>query len=194
VTPQIVRKLQAEIRSGISKESQVVYILAGIRKIIERENLPPERYFYLKFHCDWTLHAKLSRKPAQQILSHFNLAHIQLLAGEKLSPNIEVSKISKMDLFREEISSFLCANSIYDFSKSHEGWIKFLLLYARVVEDIPVIIQNDSSAMIKEVTLSVEVAKDQVEETQFFKVTWRITDRNGKSGSIFVINSFQANS
>jgi hypothetical protein len=190
VTPQIIEKLRAEIHSGIIKESQVVYLLAGIRKILERENPPSEKYFYLKFHCDWTLHAKLDRKPAQHVLSHFNVAHLPLLKGESLTSNNEADKISKMDQFREELSDFLRSNSINDFSAAPDAWTKFLYLYARVIEDIPLVIRSDSSAEIKEVVVSVELAKELVEKERFFKVSWHVTDRNGKSGTIFVLNSF----
>jgi hypothetical protein len=50
-TRDIVSKLAGELDRGIETEVQVVYVLAGIRKLIERDNAK-ERYPDLKFHCD----------------------------------------------------------------------------------------------------------------------------------------------
>jgi hypothetical protein len=191
MTPQIVEKIQAEINVGINKESQVVYLLAGVRKIIEQEEAG-DRYTYLKFHCNWTLHSRLQGSFAQQVLSHFGAAHLQLLKGDHLTSNSEIEKISKMSQFREELSDFFCAHSITDFSKSPDEWPRFLYLYARVIEDTPLLIRADNSAPVREVAVSVEMAKELTLGQHVFKVMWRVTDRDGRSGTIFVNNTFQA--
>lgn len=191
MTSRLIEKLQAEINTKIRKESQVVYLLAGIRKIFEQENIPSEDYFYLRFHCDWALHSKLDRKPAQYVLRYFNSAHSKLLNGENLTSNSDLNKISKMDHFQKELSHFLRAYLITDFSQSPEEWPQFLYLYTRVIEDIPLVIRDGSSADIQEVVVSVEIAEEAVDENMLFKVTWHVKDKNGKSGTISILNSFQ---
>lgn len=190
MTPDIIAKLQMEIDVGIKTEAQVVYLLAGIRKIIERENLG-QKYFYLKFHCDWALHPKLDRKPAQYVLSHFDSLRLQLITGKKLTPNSEVDKISRMDIFREELSAFLQNKSVTDFSSSSDKWLKFLYLYAHVIEDMPLVIKSGSASEIQEVVVSIATAKKLMVGHQLFRVSWRITDKAGNSGTIFIINSYQ---
>ena len=50
-TPEIIRKLTDELDKGIATEVQTVYVLAGIRKLIERDRIEGQ-YADLKFHCD----------------------------------------------------------------------------------------------------------------------------------------------
>jgi hypothetical protein len=190
MTPQIIEKIQAELRAGIKTESQVVYVLAEIRKIIEREG-SSARYEYLEFHCNWVLHSRLGGKFAQHVLRQFDSGHLKLVKGEHFSASYEVEKISKMDGFREELSAFLKAHSITDISKSSDTWSKFLFLYAQVIEDVPLLIWADSSAATREVVISVESATREAEGHRFYKVIWKVTYKDGRSESVFVINSFE---
>lgn len=57
-TRDIISKLTRELDTGITSEVQVVYLLAGVRKLIERDGVR-EQFSDLNFHCDWTLHSKL---------------------------------------------------------------------------------------------------------------------------------------
>jgi hypothetical protein len=59
MTKDIIRKLANETEAGITTEAQVVYVLAGIRKIIERDKIG-DQYAAPRFHCDWALHATRS--------------------------------------------------------------------------------------------------------------------------------------
>ena len=63
---EIIRKLTAQLNEGITTEVQVVYLLVGIRKLIERDE-KRERYPVLNFSCDWVLHSKLDRSGAKAI-------------------------------------------------------------------------------------------------------------------------------
>ena len=38
MTKDIIRKLEAELRVGITTEVQVVYLLAGLRKLLEQQD------------------------------------------------------------------------------------------------------------------------------------------------------------
>lgn len=190
MTPQIVKKLQGEIKRGLNRESQVVYLLAGIRKIIEQERTQ-EKYRYLKFHCDWSLHVRLRGEFAQHILALFESAQVQVLKGEDVFSDVEVDKISKLTQFREELSSFLMAYGITNFTCAPNKWGKFMCLYGRIIQDCPLIIRDGSSGGVREVVVSVEMAKRTVKQHQMFKVSWRIKLRNGNLSTIFVINSFR---
>lgn len=186
MTPQIVQKLQGEISKGFRRESQVVYLLAGIRKILEQENRS-STFEYLKFHCNWALHARLDGSFAQKVLGYFDSEHSRLIAKKELTSQSEALRISKMETFREEISKFLKSYSIMDFSQDADKWTKFLYLYSCVIEDCPLIIRANNCIHIQEVVVSVEKAKELKNNQQLFKVSWLIKDKNEKEGVIFVL-------
>lgn len=58
-TRDIISKLTKELDAGITTEVQVVYVLAGVRKLIERDGLE-DQYKDLRFHVtgcsipEWT--------------------------------------------------------------------------------------------------------------------------------------------
>lgn len=96
-----------------------------------------------------------------------------------------------MRYFERELNQFLQANQLPSLDSKHaDDWVRFLHLYARVVSDCPLVMTaKNQSATITHVTLSVEVANQIFENEVWFKVTWKISDKNGRSGSLFVINS-----
>jgi hypothetical protein len=212
MTPAIIRKLARELNTGIETEVQVVYLLAGIRKLIERDKVH-ERYAGLKFHCDWVLHSSMDRAAARAILKEFDAAHV-LLQGNVGLDNLpkevqsKIDQISKMEPFKEELSGFLAAYELPPLTRRRpDGWTRFLHLYSMVIEDIPLLVSvpaskkkpkqtaNDTSPKhISHVTVQCEFARETLKhaarEKVLFKVTWTIYDKSGGSGEIFIINSF----
>jgi hypothetical protein len=83
MTKDIIRKLEAELYAGIATEAQVLYLMSGLRKLLEQQQAK-RQYEYLTFHCDWVLHPKLQGTTAQKILGQFDHANIHLKAGMNL--------------------------------------------------------------------------------------------------------------
>jgi hypothetical protein len=216
MTPDIIRKLTRELDTGITTEVQVVYVLAGIRRLIERDKIQ-EQYADLKFHCDWALHSSMDRAAAKAILKKFDAAHALLRENielRKLPSELrsEIDRISKMRSFEKELSRFLTAYGLPPLTKNcPDGWPHFLHLYTRVIEDIPLVVsllsvrkkkakQNTTDSApkhISHVTVHFDSARETVkdetgEREVLFKVTWTIHDKSGQSGHIFVINSFSS--
>jgi hypothetical protein len=196
VPPEIVRKLETLLRAGITTEAEALYLMAAVRKLLEQKQ-EKRQYEYLTFHCDWTLHPKLKGPTAQRILNMFDAATIHLRTGVKLEDlppglRMEIDRISKMKHFEYELNQFLRANGLPGLEANRaDGWVHFLHLYTRIVEDCPLeMTETNTSASIAKVTLHVELAKQSVEDDMWFKVTWTILDKNGLSGDIFVLNSF----
>lgn len=213
MTEEIIRKLTAELNKGIDTEVQVVYVLAGIRKLIERDTLEG-KYPGLKFHCDWALHSMMDRAGAKAILRKFDAAHSLLKGRVALNdlPTIlrnEIDRISQMKSFSEELSQFLEVYNLPPLTQNRsDGWAHFLHLYTRVVEDIPLVVTSpvetkkqkkqaatdNSPKHIAKVTVHCESAKETVKhsggEEMLFKVRWRVCDKNGETGEVFIINSF----
>jgi hypothetical protein len=49
----ILKKLETLLNSGITAETEVVYLMSGLRKLLEQQQAK-KQYKYLTFHCDWT--------------------------------------------------------------------------------------------------------------------------------------------
>ena len=194
----ILTKLEKLLAYGIRSEAEAVYLMVEVRKLLEQQDAK-RQYQYLTFHCDWALHAKLSGTTAQRILKLFDAASVHLKAGIKLdqlpgSLRMEIERISKLDYFERELESFLQNNGIQTLGSTRsDGWTHFAHLYTQIVEDCPLVMTaKNASATIASVTLELEFAKKVVHGDVFFKVRWIIRDKSGKSGEIFVINSFSA--
>jgi hypothetical protein len=201
-TPDIISKLGDELGKGITTEVQVVYLLAGIRKLIERDNLE-EEYAALNFHCDWVLHSRLDRAGAKTVLRPFDDAHVTMRRHMDLPRDLraEIDRISKMKTFEQELTKFLATRGLPPLTKLRpDGWVHFLHLYAKVIEDIPLVVKTsppNEFANITSLTVRCELAGNTVlglrEGHQFYKVVWIIQDKDGECGEIFVINSFEIN-
>ncbi|MBI2132865.1 MAG: hypothetical protein HYT99_08695 [Candidatus Tectomicrobia bacterium] len=196
-----------ELEAGIATEVQVVYLLAGIRKLIERDKLE-DRYADLKFHCDWALHSRMDRAAAKAILKLFDAAYPHFRGNVKVHDlpaplGSKIDRIFQMRSFKEELSKFLAAYGLPPLTQHRpDGWTHFLHLYGKVIEDIPLVVSVPAAQRgpkhISHVTVNCETARETVKhatgEEILFKVTWTMHDKNGQWGAIFVINSFSDNS
>lgn len=150
--PDILRKLKDVIDAGITTEVHTVYLMAQIRKLIEREN--DNAFPYLKFYCNWALHTKLTNKTAQGILQEFEKEHLRLKVGLSFDDlpdgmRAQIEKISKMHLFREELNGYLSYHGLPTIGGDGDGWSKFMYCYSHVIKDCPLEIKlSDESSTI----------------------------------------------
>lgn len=209
-TPDIIRKLEAELTTGIKTEVQAVYLLVQIRKLIERDQRE-KQYAMLKFHCDWALHSKMDRTSAKAILKLFDDAQVirianKLAVSEPLKSEIE--RITQMHSFEEELQNFLAVYKLPPLTKKRsDGWTHFLHLYSKVIEDIPLVVTIPTSKrkatqetpssglkLISHVIVTCETARETIKhaygEEVLFKLTWTSHFTNGESGENFSYNSF----
>src|ERR1700676_2242347 len=192
----IVKKLKAHLAKGITTEADALYLLTEVRKLLEQEQLK-RAFHYLTFHCDWTVHSKLEGPGAQAVLKHFGEANIHLRAGAELKDlpadlRNEIDRLSKLTYFKRELSQLLKDKGLPDLSASRpDAWSHFFHLYAKIIEDCPLVVTaKNAGATIEMVTVHFELAKEQIEGEMLYKITWTVSDKNGQSGDIFVINSF----
>lgn len=196
-TPAIADKLRKELRKSIKTEPQAVYLLTETRKLIERDHLR-DSYSELKFHCDWALHSKLDGRAAQYILRNFDAAHPLLqdhnLELRDLPADLrsETNRISKMRSFREQMFEFLKRYNLPPLTrKGEDGWPYFLHLYAKIVEDSPLVVKGKTAQHISKVVLHFQEVKEKVSGETLFAVNWTIHDKNGQSGTIQIFNSYR---
>jgi hypothetical protein len=205
MTRDIISKLTRELDTGIETEVQVVYLLVGVRKLIERDRVK-DQYPDLKFYCDWALHPHMDRAAAEAILKNFDAAHPLLRGNIRLHElpddlRSEIDQISKMGSFKRDLSRFLAAYELPPMTqKLPDGWSRFLYLYSGVIEDIPLVVSSPAATKhISHVTVHLERAQEAITENvgemeMLYKVTWTIHDKNGETGDVFVINSFTSRS
>jgi len=146
----------------------------------------------------------MDRAGAKTLLKQFDAASPHLMAKVKLrnlpsALRSEIDRISKMRSFEQELSTFLEAYDLPPLTKNRpDGWAHFLHLYAKVVEDIPLVVSSPTTTKhVSHVVVHFDQARKAMrlntgEEEMLFRVTWAIHDKNGKLGEIFVINSFSA--
>ena len=193
----IIDKLRDHINAGIRKEADALYLLAEVRKLLEQQGLK-EGHKYLTFHCDWVVHPKMTGPMAQRILQKFDEANIHLKNGLHVHElpnglNHEIDRISKLRYFEDELSVYLKTNGLPDLSAVRpDGWSHFFHLYAQIVEECPLVMTAGNGKSIEKVTVHFELAKQQVKDEMLYKMTWVVTDKNGLTGDIFIINGFSA--
>jgi len=210
MTRDIIEKLRAELEAGITTEVQAVYLLAGIRKIIERDGLRDE-YPMLKFHCDWALHPRMDQRPAREMLKLFDDAHVDLRNGIELhdlpaEAKRGVYRITKMEDFEGDLERFLAWKELPGLRALRaDGWVHFLRLYSKVVEDIPLFASEADRVRVARptigpiehvasVTVHLDDGRETIKEAGFeefvYRMRWVIEDKNGQSGEISIYNTF----
>ncbi|OGI25151.1 MAG: hypothetical protein A3J76_03020 [Candidatus Moranbacteria bacterium RBG_13_45_13] len=126
----IIKKIQKFLQNhtAFKKECEVVYLLAEIRKIIEKNN----KYKTLYFYCCWILHSRLNRDLTAKILSKKFDKYINLNKKER---EIQKDLISEQKDFLKlrdlnyELNNFLKEYTLAkDFLRGNK-WYKFCQLF-----------------------------------------------------------------
>ncbi len=122
----IYKKIEKEFKGGITEESQLVYILTKIRKIIEieaRKDFP-----YLKLYSNWALHAKIDDT---------NLIK-DLILSDKDEDSVKQIPIQTHEYFFGELNKFIGNSCNYKLKR--EDIIKITELLNMTFQDTPLII------------------------------------------------------
>src|SRR4051794_17050893 len=97
-------------------EVEVVYIMAAIRKILDKEKLR-NQYKALAFYCDWALHTSMDRTGALRMIKMFDdlmdsrpTPEGPLVIGNTLGD--EVDKITSGTQLHEDLKGFLRAHDL----------------------------------------------------------------------------------
>jgi hypothetical protein len=154
----IIRKLQAELGEPISSERQVVYILVELRKLLEQEETLTN-FKTLKLCCDWAVHPRLDRTPAQEIIQYFDGYEKEYrrsgigVQQYNLAPMLDFLEHRK---FRSELITACHNNGIgTDLFSDDRSWRSFVLHYTAVIEDCPFEAKADNTEFVTKVTAQV---------------------------------------
>lgn len=127
----IRNKLQIHLLKNSFEESDVVYVLSRIRKLIEVDEYRTNNkkdYRELKFFCNWALHVKINDVPVKDLL----------MEVEQGKPTFEIYK-----LFCSELQKFLKNNNLQSsIFNSENTRMNFLGELGEVYKDTPLIVMD----------------------------------------------------
>lgn len=203
MTEEIIRKLTAGLNAGVETEVQVVYLLVGIRKLMERDDRKTD-FPSLLFHCDWVVHPQMDRAPARNLLRQFDELQGQWTARDGIArlPEAlqrEIDDITQMRGFRTELNAFLEQYGLPALTPSgSKGWTRFLHLYARVVADIPLVVVPERAGEFRHVErVTVKFDHDNApseNDEPSFRVSWKIEQRGGSQDGFYIIHKYHVDS
>lgn len=137
MTNSIVQKLRAMLSKNIESECEVVYILAGCRKLLEGEN-GSQPHFALKLYCHWALHVDLAGRDTtlpflKMVDNYVENAEQDREFGEQHQMFREFGSLNS---FRELLKQFFQSCDLpTQVCDDDDRWNAFLAAYANVIED-----------------------------------------------------------
>jgi hypothetical protein len=153
MTKDIIGKLRDHLAGPVDTECAVVYLLAEVRKILEREK-PDPKPFALWMHCHWALHVNLTKTLTTEAFLH-RVDDFVTATVHGLTPNGPYTMIDSHDLFREFVYLDTFRAQLREFFETSKlpvelcvndsKWFKFLEKYALVVQDGELSSQSDKN-------------------------------------------------
>lgn len=139
----ILEKINLELSNGIDTEPKALYLLAETRKYIDRcSKEEKDKYPNLYFYCNWVLHIKMDRSPAQKILKRFNLLFTDIDKLDLMS-NLFIKREKNFYFFidlRRELLNFLEMNNLpIKLLKNNLSWFRFKKLLVEILMDCPLV-------------------------------------------------------
>jgi hypothetical protein len=167
-----------------TRESDVVYFLVEVRKLIE--NLGG-RYPTLTFFCDWILHSRMTRKTAKLVLREFD----DYLTNRRLGLKSEEESMDRMyplislRIFHQDLFYLLAEHGLStDVHSSLDNLGPFLGLYVDIISKVPLIaddpklqLRNLDRILVRKYTESLRQATSS-DESFAFGIKWLLMKDN----------------
>lgn len=143
MTKDIVSKLTVLLDEGIDSECKVLYLLAQIRKLLERDD-PTHELQSLWMYCHWALHVDLdSPKTTGDFLERVNrwitnrVAYLNPVGSWTIVDEGNLFRdFIFLETFRNQLSKFLAEKKLSTTLCSDEAkWNRFVQEYSGVIED-----------------------------------------------------------
>jgi hypothetical protein len=148
---EIIRKIKAELELGIKTESQVVYLLVEVRKLLDKRPTSFEGFTSLRLYCDWAVHERLSSNR----LARDVVKRADTLAAQFEKPDAQLEEEFKLvfswNAFREDLSQFLEKIGLLRFSERQ--WHIFLARFLNVIEECPLLCKGKDVSVIDEIVV-----------------------------------------
>ena len=183
---QILEKLSKHLQKPIEDEAWLLYLLAQIRKLRERQadQQSADIFPSLTLYCHWALHVRLHNWGTTQVLLRRIIDSISDEARDPLDEFRMLDELMYFTSFRQELCVFLSEQSLStELCKQDDLWHKFLSLYVRIIEDgdLEIIPRYQDQYGIEKVSFRVKVpdAKDLNDTLPFF-VVWEAHLKDGQ--------------
>jgi len=143
MTPDILSKIAAHLKKPIRSEASVVYLLAQVRKVLDKER-PDPKPFALWLHCHWALHVELTDpRTTKEILERVDAFTMDTVSGFEGTGRLSLVEshnlfkdLVSLNGFRSQLEHFLKAHSISTaLCTSNNRWAGFISNYMKVIED-----------------------------------------------------------
>jgi hypothetical protein len=177
VRNDIIEKLKKLLSEGIRRESDVVYLLVEIRKLLDRNEYADP---LLRLFCNWVAHIEISgaRSGSSLILKEFDPEYPN--AGEILRGPAHYSFYS----FREHLGNCLLHFGLpTQLVEKNIDWVRFTVLYTLVVGECPILYTASSEELryIKSVELITTGIHRLVKKEWRNFLIWKITLKNDEN-------------
>jgi hypothetical protein len=191
MTKSIVGKLAVHLSKPVNDEQSVVYLLVGVRKLLEKES-KTHSHKSLWMYCHWALHVDLDKPgTTMDFLGRVDRWITNTVAY--LEPSgpwefIEEHYLFKdfifLDTFRRQLGEFLAAHDLpTSLSEDESQWNAFIAAYGCVIEDGTLSTtarKNDELKAVKQVVF--RKGKDLSADHHVpFVIEWHIHLKDGRT-------------
>lgn len=151
MTNEIIHKLNEHIGQGLTRESDIAYVLSQLGKLVERERPKPDpAYPVLRFYRNWVVHEKLtnvnSNPPMRAILANFDaVLQAQQAGANPTQLAQQIADSISLDRLEADINQVFDDFPAFDRARVQrpEHWPAFRPLLLSILADIT--LQADKS-------------------------------------------------
>lgn len=138
------------LASPMRQESEVVYFLVEVRKLIEP--LDKKRFPVLRFFCDWILHQEMSWKGAKGVLSVFDQYVTAIRATNGKGIEQATRRLGPLILFerlQEDLVLLLFEYHLdAEVAREVNRFVPFLSLYVDLVARCPLVVRDAKANLV----------------------------------------------
>lgn len=188
MTKDIASKLRGHLSQPIETEPDVVYLMAEIRKLLERDDKEHNNKA-IWMYCHWALHVDPTKGGTTgQFLKTIDrwvtntVAYLEPNGPWKFMEEVYLFRdFLYLDTFRRELKGFLANYQIpTTLCESDEWWFKFLEKYSGVIEDGTLSMKTDEHLLAVK-TVTFRKGNELPEENHVnFVIQWDIDLKDGR--------------
>lgn len=139
---EIIEKLNNFLikHNPFDEESQVVYLMVEIRKVIDREK-NSVKYPLLKFYTDWIVHTEkdhITTEIRQIMEEMYETAKAEIINSLKRKSGSPIIRFAYMEDLYKEMEQFLKKYNINTALTGKEVWLQFVQLLVKVLQNQPI--------------------------------------------------------
>lgn len=176
----IIGKLSRYLFELPASECVVVYVLAEIRKLLERDGKQGS-FGRLSFFCNWALHASLSLGAARAILREID----EGIVRNEL--DVALYRTVTFEQFKKDLGAFLKNAELPELWTTN-GWPSFLENYCSIIQDCPLEISDRpphnemaQRSELKHVRrLDLTTSRSELEGEAVVEASWDVRYRDEK--------------